>query len=91
MINKKLDEISIKLDTIKLLVQDNEYLENVEKRCDEVNEKYIQTLEVAQERFDRIQKAIEYIEQQHLYEIYFNHKEETHKLLDILRGNNETI
>ena len=35
---------------------------------------------------ERIDKAIEYIEQQHLYEIYFNHKEETHKLLEILKG-----
>lgn len=83
MINKKIDEISAKLETIKVLVQDNKYLENVEKRCDEVNEKYTQALEVAQERFDRIQKAIEYIE--HLdYKGYA----ELEKIINILKGGN---
>lgn len=83
MINKKIDEISAKLETIKVLVQDNEYLENIEKRCDEVNEKYTQALEVAQERFNRIQKAIEYIENDNFWH---SQVESEKRLLDILKG-----
>ena len=90
MINKKIDEISTKLDTIKILVQDNEYLENIEKRCDEVNKKYTQVLEIALERYERIQKAIDYIE------IYIDFedsskldtKKELKEILDILKGGN---
>lgn len=94
MINKKLDEISAKLDTINVLVQDNEYLENVEKRCDEVNEKNTQALKVALERFEIIQKAIDYIENEAITEnLHTDHTYITinkEDLLDILKGvNNE--
>lgn len=102
MINKKIDEISAKLETIKVLVQDNEYLSNVEKRCDEVNEKYTQALEVAQDRYDRIQKAIYYIENNSLYkeEVDYDYEENPiyvgcndikarEELLDILKGSEE--
>lgn len=70
MINKKIDEISAKLETIKVLVQDNEYLSNVEKNCEVVNKRN-QTLE------NRINKAIYYIE---------NKQNENDELLDILTG-----
>ena len=100
MINKKLDKIEAILETIKVLVQDNEYLENVDKRCDEVNKQYTQALEVAQDRYDRIQKAIEYIENEMPYleepdeeiercdgAIYMTTKEyDKNILLDILKG-----
>ena len=46
------------------LVQDNEYLENVEKRCNEVNEKYTQALEVANKRFEEIEDLKEQVEYQ---------------------------
>lgn len=59
MINRKLEEIEAKLETIKVLVQDNEYLSKVEKSCEIVNIRN-EALE------DRIQKVIEYIEEKDL-------------------------
>lgn len=61
----------------------------------ELETKYTQTLEVAQERFNRIQKAIEYIETKNNYilnyAILLSHdeaieKKELEELLDILKG-----
>ena len=58
----------------------------------ELQEKYTQVLEVAQERFDRIQKAIEYIEwnleaNEEIIE-YFNCDMNFNKILNILKGGN---
>lgn len=81
MINKKIDEISAKLETIKVLVQDNEYLSKVEKSCEAVNKRN-QILE------NRIQKAIEYINKYSgslMFDLYMDVFEE---LLDILKGDN---
>ena len=62
----------------------------------ELDIKYIKALEVAQDRFDRIQKAIEYmksIENNYDQDIYLQFKEyqEYQDLLNILKGsdNNE--
>lgn len=64
-------------------VIDNVYIELTKE------EYYEELYKLTEKLQKRINKAIEYIEQQHLYEIYFNHKEETHKLLEILKGDNK--
>jgi len=81
MINKKIDEISAKLDTIKLLVQDNEYLSNVEKSCDKVNKRN-QILEDKNKKLEqenkKLKKEIKKLEAElELYrdnELYLNNK-----------------
>lgn len=56
----------------------------------ELEKKYTQALEVAQERFDRIQKAIEYIETDIEYNGIAIVTVKTYdKLLEILKGGNE--
>lgn len=58
----------------------------------ELDRKYTQTLEVAQDRFNRIQKAIEFIENCNHgtkeYKIYEIATTEVEELLDILKGGN---
>ena len=58
----------------------------------ELDRKYTQTLEVAQERFDRIQKAIDYMEKNMIdreINCYRIDQMDVKELLDILKGGNE--
>ena len=68
------------------------YYERLEIQNKILEDKYTQALKVAQERFDRIQKAIEYIE--HYGNLYclrhkqFKEYKQYEDLLDILKGGN---
>lgn len=67
------------------------YYERLEIQNKILEDKYTKLLEVAQERFDRIQKAIEYIEwnleaNEEVIE-YINFDGNFKKVLDILKGN----
>ena len=61
MINEKLDRIQQDLTVAIDLMKDNNYLKNVEKQCDYVNEINEKVIKDKKELQDRIDKAIEYI------------------------------
>ena len=70
-----------------------EYLFSLENKVEELETKNTQVLEVAQDRFDRIQKAIEYIEKNYYdtiedYKGYVIATIGVEELLDILKGGN---
>jgi len=74
MINKKLDEIKASLGVVEELMQDNKYLENLDKGLEK--EKHINI-----DLQNRINKAIKYIND---YENYC--MEISHNIIAILKG-----
>ena len=93
MITRLFTEINEKMDEVGKILKDNNYFTNLEKRIEEYNNKMMSVYNnEATEYINRIDKAIEYIEQNKYRETneYNDTNEqivvEAKHLLDILKG-----
>lgn len=90
MITKLFTEINEKMDEVEKILKDNNYFTNLEKRIEEYNNKIMAVYNnEATEYINRVNKAIEYIEEKTKKTDFDNDR--LIDVLDILKGSDNNV